>query len=300
MTKRHESPIHSRGEIHPDVSELTKRPAHPFSARAFPAAFTAIALTLLSACAVGPKYVRPAVEALPTYKESAPPAGGTSAAAGPVWKASQPADGAPRGNWWESFHDPRLNDLETRLNASNQNIAAASAAVLAARAIIRQSRSQYSPTITTGPSITNSHLSTFGPKPAGVTYSEFSLPFEASWEPDLFSRVRNTVSANTLAAQASVADLENIRLSAEADLATDYYELRTQDELKRLLDSTVAAYREALALNRTLSDSGLSSDEAVAQAETQLDAAEAQDSNLAILRAQYEHANHSERPGKNG
>ena len=117
-----------------------------------------------------------------------------------------------------------------------------------------------------------------------------ALRVEASWEPDLFNRVRNTVSANTLAAQASVADLENIRLSAEADLATDYYELRTQDELKRLLDSTVAAYREALALNRTLSDSGLSSDEAVAQAETQLDAAEAQDSNLAILRAQYEHA----------
>src|ERR1019366_6459726 len=238
----------------------------------------AFCLGSVTACAVGPKYVRPTVDLPPAWQEGTAP-GGEGA---PVWKASQPGDGAPRGKWWESFNDPRLNDLEARLNASNQNVAAAAASVLVARAIIRESRSQYSPTITGGASITNSHLSTFGPKPAGVTYSEFALPAEAAWEPDLWNRVRNTVSANTLAAQSAVADLENVRLAAQTDLATDYYELRAQDDLKRVLDSTVSAYREALDLTRNLSEAGLSSDEAVAQAETQLEAAEAQDSSLGI------------------
>lgn len=256
------------------------------SSRLTSAALTALCLSLLSACAVGPKYVTPAVTAPPAYKEPAVAA----AANAPVWKASQPSDTAPRGNWWESFNDARLNELEAQLNSSNQNIAAAAANVLAARALIRESRSQYLPTITTAPAIANAHLSTFGPKASGATYSTFGLPAEASWEPDLFNRVRNTVSANTLAAQAAIADLENIRLSAQADLATDYFELRYQDELKRVLDATVASYREALSLNRSLFDSGLASDEAVAQSETQLAAAEAQSTNLAILRAQYEHA----------
>jgi NodT family efflux transporter outer membrane factor (OMF) lipoprotein len=232
---------------------------------------------------VGPKYVRPSVVAPPAYKEI------SSQAAG-IWKPSQPGDETSRGSWWEAFGDPRLNDLETRLNGSNQNIAAAAAAVLEARALIRESRSQYFPTITGGASITNQHLSTFGPKLASVTYSEFSLPVEASWEPDLWGRVRNTVKANTYAAQASVADLENVRLAAQTDLATDYYQLRAQDEMKRLLDATVRAYREALELNRNLCDAGLSSDETVAQAEAQWQAAQAQATNLGNLRAQYEHA----------
>jgi len=238
---------------------------------------------LLSGCVVGPKYVRPSVAVPTAYKES----GGEQDA---IWKTSQPRDEASRGNWWESFGDTRLNDLESRLNASNQNIAAAAAAVLAARAVVRESRAQYYPTVAAAPSIANSRLSTFGPKPAGVTYSEFAMPVEASWEPDLWGRVRNTVRANTYAAQASAADLENVRLAAQTDLAADYYELRAQDELRRLLDATANAYAEALELNRSLWQAGLNSDEAVAQAESQWRAAQAQATSLGDLRAQYEHA----------
>jgi NodT family efflux transporter outer membrane factor (OMF) lipoprotein len=113
---------------------------------------------------------------------------------------------------------------------------------------------------------------------------------EASWEPDLFGRFRNTVKSSTFAAQASAADLENVRLSAQADLAADYYELRGQDALQQLLDSTAIAYREALELNVDLYRAGLGNDEAVAQAEAQLKVTEAQQTTLGVLRAQYEHA----------
>src|SRR5579863_163641 len=218
-------------------------------------------LALLAGCTVGPKYVRPSVAVAAAYKERGQD---TS-----VWKPSQPRDEAARGEWWAGFNDPQLNALEQTLNKSNQNIAAAAAAVVAARAIIRESRAQYFPTVTGGATIANQHLSTFGPQAAGATYSTFSLPVQASWEPDLWGRVRNTVKANSFAAQASAADLENVRLAAQAELAVDYYQLRAQDEMKQVLDSTVGAYREALELTRNLSDAGLDSDEAVAQAEAQ-------------------------------
>jgi NodT family efflux transporter outer membrane factor (OMF) lipoprotein len=235
---------------------------------------------------VGPGYVKPSVSVPPAYKEL----GAANNQDAGIWKPSQPGDRTARGNWWEAFHDAQLNALEVRLNNSNQNIAAAAAAVVVARALIREARSQYFPTVTAGAGITNSRISTLGPTKVGATYSTFTLPVQASWEPDLWGRVRNTVRANAYAAQASVADLENVRLAAQAELATDYFELRAQDELKRVLDNTVNAYREALGLNRTLRDSGLGADEAVAQAEAQLQAAEAQDTNLGVLRAQYEHA----------
>lgn len=239
-----------------------------------------LACIMLAGCAVGPKYVRPSVVVPIAYKET-----DTS-----LWKASEPRDGEARGAWWAGFNDPQLNALELSLNKANQNIAAAAAAVLGARALIRESRSQYFPTVTAGTTVTNQHLSTFGPQPASVTFSNFSLPVQASWEPDLWGRVRNTVKANTFAAQASAADLENVRLAAQAELAVDYFELRSQDELKRVLDATVGAYRESLELTRNLRDAGLDPDEAVAQAEVQLEAAQAQDTNLGNLRAQYEHA----------
>jgi len=122
------------------------------------------------------------------------------------------------------------------------------------------------------------------------TYTDYSLPFDASWEPDFWGRVRNSVNASTYAAQASAADLENVRLGVQAELAVDYYELRAQDSMKELFDATVNAYQQSLDLTRSQYRAGLSSDEAVAQAEAQLKAAQAQDTNLGILRAQYEHA----------
>lgn len=122
------------------------------------------------------------------------------------------------------------------------------------------------------------------------TFSDYSLPFDASWEPDFWGRVRNTVRANVFAAQASAADFENVRLSEQAELAVDYYELRAQDSLRQVLDATVIAYQDTLDLTRSQYRAGLTSEEAVAQAEAQLKATQAQDTNLGILRAQYEHA----------
>ena len=110
--------------------------------------------------------------------------------------------------------------------------------------MVREARSQYFPTVTANPGITNSRLSTAFGQTVGNTFTTFSLPVGASWEPDLWGRIRKTVKANTFAAQASTADLENVRLSAQAELATDYYQLRAQDAMKQVLDSTVSAYRE--------------------------------------------------------
>lgn len=254
-------------------------------ARAFTKIALAAAAALLAGCSLGPKYVRPSTPAVPAFKEL----GAANIVEG-SWKAAQPSDQAARGKWWESFHDPELNGLEEKLNISNQNIVAAAANGQAARAMIRQARAQYFPALTANPAITNSRLSTAFGQSIGANFTTYALPFDASWEPDLWGRIRNTVKANALAAQASVADLENVRLSAEADLAADYIELRAQDQLKRLLDSTVSAYGETLELTLAVYKAGLGNDEAVAQAESQLKAAQSQDTNLGVLRAQYEHA----------
>ena len=238
-----------------------------------------LALTLCG-CVVGPQYVRPTVQTPAAYKEIE------------GWKPGQPNDAALRGKWWEAFGDAQLNALEERVNVSNQNIAAAVAAFQTARATVREARTQYFPTVTGGASATNLHLVLpQGPgTPTGATYNEYSMPVDASWEPDLWGRVRKTVEAGAVAAQISAADLENVRLAAHAELAVDYYELRAQDSLRRLLDATAAAYLESADLNRALLRAGTGTDEAVAQAETQTAATEAQAESTAIQRAQYEHA----------
>jgi NodT family efflux transporter outer membrane factor (OMF) lipoprotein len=203
------------------------------------------------------------------------------------WKPSEPGDQLSKGKWWERFNDPELNRLEESLNISNQNIAAAVANVDAARAIVRQSRSQYFPLVTGGPSFTRSRTPAV---PNARTVNSYSATLDASWEPDVFGRVRTAVRAGTYGVQVSVADLENVRLSAQADLASDYLLLRVQDNLQRILDSTVSAYQDALDVARTRYTAQLDSDESVAQAETQLETAQAQAANVGVLRAQYEHA----------
>jgi len=238
---------------------------------------------LFQGCDVGPKYNRPAAKVPATFKEVTP----DDLQKMDGWKVAQPQDTALHGNWWEIFGDSQLNALEPQVNISNQNVAAAFASFMAARALVRQARSQYSPTVSVGASIVPQH------QPAsvsGTTFTEYSLPFDASWTPDLWGRVRNTVRANVANAQASAADLENTRLTAQAELAVDYFQLRGQDALKQLLDSTVVAYEESLKLTKALYETGIDSDEAVAQAETQLEATRALDTSVGILRSQYEHA----------
>lgn len=247
------------------------------------ASLALVCILLTSSCIVGPNYVPPTTETPASYKEAGP-------SDNQSWKPAEPKDTASRGKWWEAFHDTQLNALEDQLNTSNQSIAAAAASFVEARTLVRQAKSQYLPTVTAGATITNSRLSNFGPYAAGVTYSTFSLPFDASWEPDLWGRVRHSVEANTYAAQSSAADLQNVRLTAQAELAVDYYQLRTQDALKRLFDATVFVYTDSVRLTRAQYRGGLGTDEAVAQAEAQLQSTEAQDINIETARAQYEHA----------
>jgi len=245
---------------------------------------------LFQGCVVGPKYNRPPVQAPGTYKEVTP----DDLKKMDGWKVAQPQDSALHGKWWETFGDAQLSALEEQVNISNQNVAAAFANFMAARALVREARAQYFPTVTAGASIVRQHQpSAAGTAPSaasGATFNEYSLPFDASWTPDLWGRVRNTVRANVANAQASAADLENTRLTAQAELAVDYFQLRGQDALKQLLDSTVVAYEESLKLTKALYETGIDSDESVAQAETQLEATRALDTNIGILRSQYEHA----------
>ncbi len=243
---------------------------------------------LLQGCVVGPKYNRPTMQAPGAYKEVTP----DDLKKMDGWKVAQPQDSALHGKWWETFGDPQLNGLEEQVNISNQTVAAAFANFMAARALVREARAQYFPTVTAGASIARQRQATTGAngQPTGTTFNEYSLPFDASWTPDLWGRVHNQVRANVANAQASAADLENTRLTAQAELAVDYFQLRGQDALKQLLDSTVVAYDESLKLTKALYETGIDSDESVAQAETQLEATRALDTNIGILRSQYEHA----------
>ena len=253
----------------------------------------AVTSCLLSGCMVGPTYHRPSAETPAAYKELT----ATDFKNTEGWKKAQPKDDALRGKWWEIFNDPQLNALEEKVNVSNQNIAAAAASFFAARALVREARSQLFPTVTTNPAITRQRSpSTFsngtarGSSSRAVTFNDYTLPLDATWQPDLFGRIRNTVRSAAYGAQASEADLENIRLTLQADVAANYFQLRGQDALKQLLDSTVVAFRQSLDLTRALFETGIDSDEAVAQAETQLETTQAQDVALGVQRAQLEHA----------
>jgi NodT family efflux transporter outer membrane factor (OMF) lipoprotein len=246
-------------------------------------------LVLLSACTTGPKYRKPTVQAPGAYKELKP----ENFKETDGWKVAQPKDDQIRGNWWEMFGDLSLNALEEQVDISNQTIAAAAANYHVARALVKQARSQYFPLVTTNPAYTRTRFSSTGRQinvSTGVTTTDLLLPFNVSWEPDLWGRIRNTVEMNASEAQATAADLENTRLSVQAQLATTYYQLRGQDALRQLFDETVVAFQQSLDLTKALYDTGIVSDQDVAQAETQLQTTQAQATDLGIMRAQFEHA----------
>src|SRR2546423_1007775 len=252
-------------------------------------AVSLIALILFKGCDKAPKYVKPSVATPPAYKEIAPDTFKETN----DWKFARPNDGVIRGNWWEMFNDAQLNSFEAQVNISNQNIALADANFRVARALIRESRSEYFPTVTTNPSIIVSRQSgaaTHSNVSPGRQSVNYTLPFDATWEPDFWGRIRNTVVASTSEAQATAAGLENVRLSVEAELAFDYYQLRSLDAEKRLLDSTIVGYQQQLELTRVRFQTGIASDQDVAQAETQLETTQAQATDLGIQRAQLEHA----------
>lgn len=262
----------------------------------------AICISLLSGCNVGPKYAPPAAPAPPAFKEAAPAA--YSAAPPGTWQPAQPQDAALKGKWWEMFNEPELNALEDQLNIDNQNIAQYFQNFMAARAQVSEARAGYFPTAAVNPSYTRTSVGTaagntgtgsggttgVAPAKGRTTISDFSLPFDVSWEPDLWGRVRNTVSEYRYAAQVSAADLENERLTEQADLAEYFFELRGQDALQDLYNRTIEANRQALALTRALYETGIDNQEAVAQAEVTLADAEAAGVGIAVNRALYEHA----------
>lgn len=268
---------------------MTRRFARSISITAF-----AVAAASLAGCVVGPKYHTPTAQTPAQYKEVTP----ANMKEVGNWKVAQPSDQLIRGDWWTLFNDPELNKLEAQVDSSNQSIAASYYSFVAARSLVKEARAQLFPTATASPSINkqqqsqNLHQSfVTGSGSSGVsTFTTYDLPFDASWVPDLWGRVRNTVRSNAYAAQASAADFENVRLAIHAEVASDYLQLQTQDSLKQLLDSTVKAYQQSLDLTEALYQTGIDSEEAVAQAQTQLNAAMAEDTNLGIARSQFEHA----------
>jgi NodT family efflux transporter outer membrane factor (OMF) lipoprotein len=244
----------------------------------------------LSGCMAGPKYAKPTVPMAPAFKEQPP----DSFKESDGWKPAQPSNQALRGNWWEIFSDPQLNTLEEELSASNQNLKVAEARFREARAMIRFNRSAEFPTISTSPSITNERYSTnqpyFNAAYANNGTGDFTLPLDFSYEVDLWGRVRRTVSASREEALATAADVQTASLSLHAELAVDYFELRSADAQKQLLDDTVRAYTDALTLTQNRFNGGAAPKSDVAQAQTQLDGARVQDTDVTVMRAQYEHA----------
>lgn len=246
-------------------------------------------LGLIACCAgcnLAPRYTRPAVETPAAFKENS----GMNDAGANIWQVARPDDAVVRSNWWETFNDPGLDSLENELCISNQNIVAAFENFLAAHAMVREAEAQYFPTLVASPQVTRQRQVGNGFELFNPNITTYSLPLDASWQPDLWDRVRNTVRASAAQAQASAADLENTRLTAQAELASDYFELQGQDALEKLFDDTVNAYSNSLKLTQVLFKTGIDSDEDVAQAQAQLETTEAQDTNLRILRAQLEHA----------
>jgi NodT family efflux transporter outer membrane factor (OMF) lipoprotein len=241
-----------------------------------------VSMLLLAGCTVGPNYRRPAAEVPATYKEVGD------------WKPAQPNDQNIGGNWWELFQDFQLNALEQQVDVSNQNLKAAQAQYTQARALVRYSRADLFPTVTADPSATRTRTSNNRPPPSstfnGITTNDFQIPFELSYQIDVWGRVRRTVESYRDQAQASAADLATVNLSMHSQLALYYFEARLLDAEDQLLNSTVTQYEQALALIESRFAGGIASDVEVQQAKTQLETTRAQAVDVGVARAQFEHA----------
>ncbi len=242
----------------------------------------AIAALQLTGCVVGPKYHVPAAPAPPAYKELGD------------WKPAQPNDQNLGGSWWTVFQDSQLNDLEQQINVSNQNLKAAAAQFQQSRALLRYYRADYYPTVTVNPTATRERISSRRPPPSsifdGITYNDYVLPVDVSYQADVWGRVRKNVESYREQSQASAADLATVNLSMHADLALDYFQARSLDAEEQLLNSTVKDYEQALELNENRFQGGIASEVEVEQAKTQLQTTRAQAIDVGVARAQYEHA----------
>jgi NodT family efflux transporter outer membrane factor (OMF) lipoprotein len=247
-------------------------------------------LAALSACAVGPNYVRPSAPLSPTFKEAA------------GWSPAAPADTLDRGDWWTLFGDPALSALEAKVQVSNQNVIAAEAAYREARATVSEQRAALFPTVTLNGNSTTSGGGA-GSKGSVITggggtvvtsgggqTTQYRASIGATWEPDVWGRIRRTIEGAKAQAQASEADLAAARLSAQGELATDYFGLREADAEVALDQATVEAYQRALKIAQNRYNAGIAPKSDLLQAQTQLANAQADLAGLAQQRANFEHA----------
>jgi len=262
------------------------------SHRLYAAIASALAALLLTGCMVGPKYQRPPAlaQAPPaSYKETAVP----SAESGD-WKVAQSQDAMLHGKWWEIYNDPELNALEDKLNIDNQTIKQYFANFMEARTLIAQARAQLYPTLTAAPSFSRSlssgSLTNASTANAGKESSITTMGLDASWAPDLWGKVRNTIREEQYNAQLSESELEGERLTEQATLAITFFEVRGQDALKAVYDQTVAADQKALDLTRSQYETGVTQEISVVEAENTLENAQAISINLGLARAEYQHA----------
>ncbi len=273
----------ARRPQHPDRKTTMPYAPLPRALRPLSAAVAVATAVLLAGCAVGPDYHRPDTSIPAAFKEA--PAG---------WKVAQPADRTDRGPWWSVYHDPQLDALVGKLNASNQTIAQSAAAYRQARALVAEARAAYFPTVGLTASGSRSRTgrtsssSSFGS--SSSISNSYSVGLDASWEPDLWGKVSRTVSAQRAGEAAAAADLANARLSQQALLAQTYFQLRTSDALQKLLDDTVKSYGESLKLTQNQYAQGVAARADVIQAQTQLQSAQAASIDNGVARAQYEHA----------
>ncbi len=248
-------------------------------------ALAAAVALLLQACSVGPNYQKPTTPASAAFKEAGPEAS--------EWKVAQPGDSLPRGAWWKVFRDPGLDELEEQVSPANQTVAQAEARFRAARAAVRQARADFYPAVTGSASVTRSRASgarSGSSVTAPGTTTLYGASADASWELDVWGRVRRNVESSVASAEAAAADLENVRLSMQAELAVDWFLLHGFDAQKELLETNVTAQERALHLTQNRHDQGVVSGVDVAQAETLLETTRAQVIDLEIARAQTEHA----------
>ena len=248
--------------------------------RALPASLAALVTLTLAACAVGPDYKRPSAPLPQGFKELA------------GWKQSEPADDKDRGPWWSVFQDPVLDDLEKQIDISNLNIQQAAANYQQASALAREAGAALYPSLDLGLSGTRGRASTSSVttpnKP--VPTDSYNLQASASWDLDLWGKIRRQKENAVASAQASAADLASARLSAEAALASDYFNLRAADQLQILLDQTVEGYKRSLTITQNQYSVGVVSRLDVITAQTQLDTAQSEDVNVGVQRATLEHA----------
>lgn len=228
---------------------------------------------LLAGCEVGPDYQRPPAPTAAAFKEL------------DGWKPATPADLSARGEWWTVFGDPLLSQLEARVEVSNQTLRASVAAYAESVAVVDEARAQLFPSVSLAPSVTRGRSST-----ASKTTSAMGATASASWEIDLWGKLRRTVQGEVASAQASAADLANAKLSAQSQLAIDYFELRAADELTRLYARTVDADQRALDITVNQHAAGTAAQTDVITAETQLKSAQSSLLNAGVLRAELEHA----------